>query len=142
MSLQLLFCADRARHLEEEIEPAIKQGKVVICDRYFFSTLAYGFASGINFDWLYAINKAFRMPDLVFFIDVSPDISINGIAKGREQRELFEKRESLGKVRRAYLNLAKKFRFKIVNGEAGADETSGEIAKAVDSFFNIKAKHK
>jgi len=142
LSLQLLFSADRAKHLAEEIEPALKSGKIVICDRYMFSTLAYGFASGINFEWLYSINKTFRMPDMTLFIDVSPDISVNRIAKGREKRELFEKREMLNKVRRAYLNLAKKFKFKIVNGENGVDETSKMVAEVVDDFFGIKAKHK
>lgn len=134
-SLQLLFCADRARHLEDEIEPAIEKGKIVICDRYMFSTLAYGFAAGVDTHWLFNVNREFRQPDLTIFIDISPDISLSRIAKGREKRELFEKRESLGKVRKAYLNLAKRFRFKIVNGENGVDETSKEVQQIVDKFI-------
>lgn len=141
-SLQLLFCADRAMHLEDEIEPAIKQGKTIVCDRYLFSTLAYGFASGINFEWLYAINKTFRTPDLTIFIDISPDVSMKRSARKTERVELFEKRESLNKVRKAYLNLAKRFKFRIVNGENGAKETDAEIARLADEFLGIKAKHK
>ena len=141
-SIQLLFSADRAKHIADEIEPALKQGKMVVCDRYMFSTLAYGFASGINFEWLYSINKTFKRPDLTIFIDISPDISINRIIKGRERRELFEKREMLGKVRKAYLNLARRFKFKIINGEEGVDETSEAIAKVADDFLGVKAKHK
>jgi dTMP kinase len=141
-SLQLLFSADRAQHIADEIEPALKQGKIVICDRYVFSTLAYGFASGINFEWLYAINKTFKAPDLTLFIDVSPDVSVSRISKGRERRELFEKRETLSKVRKAYLNLARRFRFKIINGEEGIEGTGDEIAKATDYFLGLKAKHK
>ncbi len=141
-SLQLLFSADRAKHIAEEIEPALKQGKIVVCDRYVFSTLAYGFASGVDFEWLYSINKTFKAPDLTVFIDVSPDISVSRIVKGREKSKLFEKREMLGKVRKAYLNLARRFKFRIINGEDGVDETGEAIANAVDSFLAVKAKHK
>ncbi len=135
-SLQLLFCADRAKHLEDEIEPALKKGKVVICDRYMFSTLAYGFGAGVDFKWLYSINRNFRFPDLTIFIDISPDVSMTRIENGKERRILFEKRESLSKVRKAYLNLAKRFRFKIVNGEQKPNDVSKEIAEMVDKFLS------
>lgn len=134
-SLQLLFCADRAKHLEEEIEPALAKGRVVICDRYLFSTLAFGFAAGVDSHWLFNVNRVFRLPDLAIFIDISPDISLSRIESGREKRELFEKRESLNKVRKAYLNLAKRFRFKIVNGEQAVGETSREVQEIVDRFL-------
>ncbi len=134
-SLQLLFCADRARHLEEEIEPALEADRIVVCDRYMFSTLAYGFAAGVDTHWLFNVNREFRLPDLTIFIDISPDISLSRIAKGREKRELFEKREALSKVRKAYLNLAKRFRFKIVNGENGVEETSRDVQQIVDGFL-------
>ena len=141
-SLQLLFSADRAKHIADEIEPALKQGKMVVCDRYVFSTLAYGFASGVDFEWLYAINKTFKTPDLTVFIDVSPDVSMSRISTRRERGKLFEKRETLGKVRKAYLNLARRFKFKIINGEEGVGETEEAVAKTVDYFLGLKAKHK
>lgn len=141
-SLQLLFSADRAKHITDEIEPALKRGKMVVCDRYVFSTLAYGFASGVDFEWLYAINKTFKTPDLTIFIDVSPDVSMSRIITRRERGKLFEKRETLSKVRKAYLNLAKRFKFKIINGEEGVEETGDAVAKTVDYFLELKAKHK
>lgn len=134
-SLQLLFCADRAKHLEDEIEPALKKGRIVVCDRYIFSTLAYGFGAGVDFKWLYSVNRNFRLPDLTIFIDISPDVSMTRIENGRESRELFEKRESLSKVRKAYLNLAKRFKFKIVNGEQNVEDVSKEIETIVDKFL-------
>ena len=132
-SIQLLFCADRAKHLEDEILPALESGRVVICDRYVFSSLAYGFASGVDTHWLYNVNREFRMPDLTIYLDVSPDVSISRI--GREQRELFEKREALSKVRKAYLNFAKRFKFKIVNGEQDSGEVSKEVWQIVEKFL-------
>ncbi len=134
-SIQLLFCADRAKHLEDEILPALAQGKVVVCDRYMFSTLAYGFASGVDTHWLYNVNREFRMPDLTVFIDISPDVSITRIEKKGKQRELFEKRETLSKVRKAYLNLAKRFRFRIVSGEQAKQDASKEMQETVDRFL-------
>jgi dTMP kinase len=137
-SLQLLFCADRAKHLEDEIEPALKKGKIVICDRYFFSTLAYGFAAGVDFHWLYAVNKVFRKPDLTIFIDISPDISLSRQKGAKRRVRLFERRESLGKVRAAYFNLAKRFGFRIVNGENTVNDTRNEVQVFVDRFMGIK----
>ncbi len=135
-SLQLLFCADRAKHLEDEIEPALAKGKIVISDRYLFSTLAYGFAAGVDFRWLYNVNRVFRFPDLVIYVDIAPDISEARIEKGREKRELFEKRETLNKVRKAYLNLARRFKFKVVNGEQSVEDTRSEVDQIVDSFLS------
>ncbi|MDE1874112.1 MAG: dTMP kinase [Candidatus Micrarchaeota archaeon] len=134
-SIQLLFCADRAKHLEDDILPALEQGRVVVCDRYMFSTLAYGFASGVDTHWLYNVNREFQMPDLTIFIDINPDLSISRIAKEKRSREIFEKRETLGKVRKAYLNLAKRFRFRIVSGEQEKEAVDTEIAETVDKFL-------
>ncbi len=141
-SLQLLFCADRAKHLEDEIEPALKKGKTVICDRYLFSSLAYGFAAGVDFHWLYAVNRVFRMPDLVIFIDISPDISLTRQKGAKMRVRVFERRESLGAVRAAYLNLAKRFGFKIVNGENAINDTQKEVQAFVDRYMGIKAQRK
>lgn len=134
-SLQLLFCADRAKHLEDEIEPALAKGKIVICDRYLFSTLAYGFGAGVDFHWLFNVNRVFRMPDLALFIDIAPDVSMSIIESGKEKRMLFEKREAVAKVRRAYLNLAKRFKFKIVNGDQSVADTGKELQEVVDKFL-------
>ena len=134
-SLQLLFCADRAKHLEDEIEPAIRDGRIVVCDRYLFSTLAYGFAAGVDTHWLFNVNRAFRMPDLTLFLDMSPDVSMKRIANGREKRELFEKADALNSVRKAYLNLAKRFNFKIINAEQSPDDVGEEVQQVAAKFL-------
>jgi dTMP kinase len=135
-SLQLLFCADRAKHLEDEIGPALEKGMVVICDRYLFSTLAYGFGAGVDSHWLYNVNRDFRLPDLTIFLDISPDISVSRIGSGKEKQGIFEKREALSRVRKAYMNLAKRFRFKIVNGEQSKEEISNEVQQIVEKFLS------
>ena len=93
--LQLLFSADRAYHLEKEIVPLLERGVIVICDRYFFSTLAYGSLEIKDFNWLLGLQKNFLMPDITFFLKVSPKICIERISKERFSVTLFEKEKVL-----------------------------------------------
>ncbi len=134
-ALQLLFAADRAHHVETAIKPSLEAGKTVISDRYIYSSLAYGAASGYDVEWLAEVNSPFPKPDLTIFIDVSPQTSIKRIAASRFSAELFEKEESLKKVREEYMKLAKRFGFKIVNGERGIEEVSKDIIKSVEAIF-------
>lgn len=64
-ALQLLFCADRAAHIETVIKPALAAGKTVISDRYVISTLVYGEALGLRRDWLLTVNTPFLEPDIM-----------------------------------------------------------------------------
>lgn len=73
-SLQLLFSADRSLHLTETVEPALRKGNIVICDRYIPSTLAYGEAAGIDPLWLRELNKNFIQPDATLYF--LPPLSI------------------------------------------------------------------
>lgn len=130
--LQLLFSADRAYHLEKEIIPLLERGVIVVCDRYFFSTLAYG-SLGINdFNWLLNLQKQFLVPDITFFLRVSPKICIERISKERFEATLFEKEEMLGMVWRNYEKLAKRFKnINVLNGERPVDKISQDIQKIV-----------
>jgi dTMP kinase len=136
-SLQLLFCADRAYHLDKEIEPALSRGKIVVCDRYLFSTLAYGYVSKINFKWLRYINLNFRLPDIGIFIDVKPSTSLARISDEEAGLQLFEEKEKLMKVRQAYMQIAKEFHLKKVDGDRDISAVSSKINEIVE-----KAIHK
>lgn len=67
-SLQLLFTADRSLHCTETLDPALRAGKIVICDRYIPSTLAYGEAAGIDPAWLRILNKNFIQHDAILYL--------------------------------------------------------------------------
>lgn len=128
--LQLLFSADRAYHLEKEIIPLLKRGINVISDRYFFSTMAYGNLEIKNLDWLIKINEKFLLPDITFFLKVSPRICLERIKKDRFEVTLFEKEKILEKVWQNYQILAKKFEnVYIINGERKIEKISKEIKK-------------
>ena len=105
-AVQLLFFADRAEHVEKEIIPALKRGEIVICERYFWSSIAYGYAEGVNPQFLENIAKSFLEPDITFFCDLDPQISLERIARRGQKIELFEKKEVLSEVREKMLYLA------------------------------------
>jgi dTMP kinase len=131
--LQLLFSADRAYHLEKEIIPLLKKGINVISDRYFFSTMAYGNLEIKDLNWLIEINKKFLMPDLTFFLKVSPKVCIGRIKKDRFEITLFEKEKILKRVWKNYEKLAKRFKnVYIINGERSVEKVFEEIKKIVE----------
>ncbi|MGC8710553.1 MAG: dTMP kinase [Candidatus Micrarchaeia archaeon] len=132
---QLLFASDRAQHLKTQIIPALKNGVIIITDRYLFSSLAYGTASGLDPKWLYEINRRFLMPDLTFFIDVSPETSIKRISAGRFNFELFEKENSLSKVRKEYKKLAKEYNFEKINGEGSIEAVHKKVINVIRKYI-------
>lgn len=107
LALQLLFVADRAHHLAAEIEPALAEGKNVICDRYIFSTLAFG-ALGVDLGFLKMANSKFRVPDITFITDCPPEVCLQRIGKSRfSHTELFEDKAKFEKIRANYHDLVK-----------------------------------
>jgi len=130
--LQLLFSADRAYHLEKEIIPLLEKGIIIICDRYFFSTLAFGSLEIKDFNWLLNLQKQFLVPDITFFLKVSPKICIERIKKERFGLTLFEKEEIMEKVWKNYEKLAKRFKnVYIINGERPVEKIAQDIREIV-----------
>jgi dTMP kinase len=100
--LQKLFSQDRAEHLRDVIEPALARGEIVICDRYFFSTLAYGSLAGIDMNWLRGLQAGFRIPDLTLLLKLDPAKCVQRIEKRGGEKELFEQEEKLRAVWKGY----------------------------------------
>ncbi len=131
--LQLLFCADRAYHLEKEIIPLLKKGVFVICDRYFFSTIAFGSLGIKDRKWLLSLNKNFIFPDFIFLLKVSPKICIERIKKSRFSISIFEDEKKLKKVWKNFERLAKEFKnVYLINGEKSPAEVTEEIIKVLN----------
>ncbi len=97
--LALLFAADRIYH-NERISPLLKEGKVVISDRYILSSLAYQ-GLELPIEWVYLINRWARMPDIIIYLDLKPEDAIRRV-KSEEKYHLVDK---LRKVRDNYLKL-------------------------------------
>lgn len=120
----LLYAASRRQHLVEKIWPALKEGKIVLCDRYLDSSLAYqGNARGLGYENILSINNFATentFPDLTILFDIQPELGLERINKNsnREVNRLdLEKLDFHKKVREGFLELAKKYpeRFYIVD---------------------------
>ncbi|MEK7193367.1 MAG: dTMP kinase [Patescibacteria group bacterium] len=133
--LQELFTEDRRTHLDTLILPALKDGKIVISDRYFFSSLAFG-ATGCDLDWLIGLNAEFPTPDLTFILEVLPERCIERIYARKGDIKLFEKLEVLKKVWETYQKLPEKFvNMHIVDGDQPILKVFNEIKTKTIALF-------
>ena len=134
----LLYAASRRQHLVEKIWPALKEGKVVLCDRFLDSSLAYqGYARGLGYDEVLNINlfaTENTYPDLTLFFVIKPEDGLQRIAKNknREVNRLdLEKLPFHQKVYDAFMELTKKFpeRFVII-------DASKTLPEVIDDAYN------
>ena len=130
----LLYAASRRQHLVEKVWPALREGKIVICDRYLDSSLAYqGGARGLGIENILNVNMFATegtFPDLTLLFDLDPQVGLARIAanSNREVNRLdLEKLEFHTKVRNTFLELAKRYpeRFVIID----ASQSREEVAK-------------
>jgi dTMP kinase len=130
----LLFVADRAVHTERILK-LVEEGNIVICDRYFASTVAYqssGFnGEALDREWLIALNRPIMaMPDLTVLLDIDAEKSLGRIGE-RGELSKYERSEYLENTRREYLRLADEFDFMIID----AEESQTEIADKIITKF-------
>lgn len=99
-----LFQKDRKENVEKNLKPALKEKKVIVLDRYYFSTIAYQGARGIDPETIRRKNESFAVkPDLVFILDIAPQKGLNRIAISREKMDKhFEREDYLIKVREIF----------------------------------------
>ncbi len=129
--LQALFAADRAHHLETEIEPSLKKGKIVICDRYVLSTLAYG-TLDVPLKYLAQLNDNFRKPNMTFVIDTQPKICMERIKKARPHLELFEDEARLLQIRKNYQNLRSHFpETYVIDGNRNVEDVFADVQRII-----------
>jgi len=133
----LLFAADRIQHVKEVIEPALKQGQIVITTRYIESSLAYQSAQGLTREWIKAINKDVVWPDVTIILDINPKDAMSRLNK-REKLESFENREFLSKVRDNFLDRAKEKGYTVIDTTQSIQK-SQEIIQ--NYFINFVGKH-
>lgn len=136
----LLYAAARRQHLVEKVWPAVKEGKIVICDRYIDSSLAYqGGARNLGIENIININMFATentWPDLTLLFDIPPELGLERISlnKNREVNRLdLETLEFHKKVRQTFLNLAEKYpeRFVIIDASKSREEVAQDALNAV-----------
>jgi len=142
-----LYLADRSQHVHEIIRPAINAGKLVLCDRFTDSTLAYqGYGRGIDLEWLRQLNHAASgtvRPDLTLLLDCPVDVGLartarrqarSAASKSQQDRFEREKVEFHEKVRAGFLDMARNepLRFRVIDASKTIEEISATIQRIID----------
>jgi len=136
LGLQLLFAADRANHLDQEIIPRLQKGEIVISDRYFLSSVAYGSLDIGDEDWLYQINDQFLLPDLTILLKVSAKTGMGRIKENRLSFSMFEQEEKLKKVWNNYEKIHKKYpNIVVIDGEKSETEVFENVKEAIEKIL-------
>lgn len=137
ITLQLLFAADRSHHVKNEIEPALKAGKIVISDRYILSSFAYG-SINVDLNFLKKINSMFPVPNITIIVDTKPKICIERIEKSRFGVELFEDKKKLEEIRKNYMVLKNHFpNAFVVDGNRHKNEIFDDVKGIIDGVLKI-----
>ncbi len=125
--LSLLAAADRLRHVQEVINPALKRGAIVICDRYVYATFGVFVHRGVDFDLLVTINAGIPRPDCAFYLEVPSDKLLERL-RARDGAQLkFEERslDRIESITRTYHELGK--HLTVVDGTASRDEVTNAL---------------
>lgn len=121
------FIEDRREHVQELINPSLSDGKVVILDRYYFSTVAYQGARGMSVEKILALNESFApAPTLLFLLQVEPSTGLGRVAARGDIANLFEREDSLKACARIFDSIDRPFVRKI-DAHAGIKEIADEI---------------
>lgn len=138
--MAVLFVEDRIAHNiegDDSIEALVNSGAYVICDRYYYSTLAYQ-GQSTDYAWVKSMNlecPEIRKPDLCIYIDLLPEQSLERISKGRESVEIYENLETLTKVRNKFLSviddLSTTDNIKIIDGYRAPEDVAADIEELV-----------
>ena len=134
----LLFEASRAELVEKKIKDNLRDGFIVILDRYTLSTLAYqGYGKGIDLKVIEKLNNFATggiEPDLIFLLDVSVDVAL----KRKKEKNRFENRAFLERVRKGFLELSKERKnVFVINGERSEEEVFKDILKALSGILRV-----
>ena len=136
-----LFLNDRKIHVKDKIKPSLEQKKIVILDRYYFSTIAYQGALGLNPKKIKDDNESFApIPEIVFLIDVPPRVGLRRVQKGRnEVPNLFEREENLIKVREVFESMKEHYIARI-NGLERIEKIHAIIMNVVEPILDHYVK--
>lgn len=137
-----LYLRDRKEHLKEQILPALQKGKIILCDRYKYSTIAYQSAQGLDRDEIVALHSRMQKPDLAIILDLPVSVALERVKRDEKRGviEKFEKAFFLKKVRENFLDMRNIFQnenIKIINASLPADEVFKEIIKEINKLLKF-----
>ena len=127
--MQLLYVANRYE-FKQQILDAIAAGRIIVCDRYVASSVAYGEAQGLDPDWLVTIQRYLPQPDVTILLDILPEVSARRKQSGRDKYE--QDLPLLARVRDSYLRQAKGGWVRI-DADRDRDLVAADVYAAVES---------
>ncbi|MGL4608877.1 MAG: dTMP kinase [Trueperaceae bacterium] len=139
----LLYSASRAQHVEEVIKPALENNKVVVCDRFFGTSIAYqGYGRGLELEFIYTLTEKATQgitPDLVLLLDIDPQIGMERIAqRGQKDRLELADISFHHKVREGFLAQAKENKnWVIINAQQDEATVEAEIWQTVQEHLGV-----
>ena len=130
------FLNDRREHVEMSIKPALAEGKVVILDRYYFSTMAYQGARGFDPAEIRLRNEAFApRPDLLLILDLSVESAHGRIGARGDTTNEFEQRDTLSCCREIFLSLRDEPFACVIDAEPSLNVVTADILSVVAAKF-------
>lgn len=134
----LLYAAARRQHLVEKVIPALEEGKIVLCDRFIDSSLAYqGVARGLGIDEVYTVNEFAidsHMPDATIFLKVDAEVGMARIASRGEKDRLDEEGEKFHRlVAQGYDEVLKRYqnRIHVIDAEQEVDQVFADTYRLI-----------
>jgi len=131
----LLFAADRLHHVKSLIEPALREGKIVLSDRYIHSSIAYQGAGGLSQGWIRVINRYAPRADLSIYLDIPPEVAMKRME--RRRKSVFEVLPLQQKIREIYLKLVREGELLFIDGNRPVRAVQMDVRKVV---FNLLKK--
>ncbi len=142
-----LFCADRTQHVRDFIKPMLKEGYIVICDRFTDSTIAYqGYGRRIDLELVERVSKTAALslkPDLTILLNLPVRVGLSRLEKRSGKTKIDEEPvEFHERVRSGYISIAQKEpkRIKVVNATRDIDEVQEEIRTVVLGRLSRKVR--
>ncbi|HIH78195.1 MAG TPA: thymidylate kinase [Halobacteria archaeon] len=154
ITYELFYATDFADQLENVIIPNIKAGAIVLADRYIFTLIARGVVRGLEREWLEDIYSIALVPDLIFYLDVDPQILVERNFEEKGRLDYWESGQDIGladnifdsfmvyqeKIHNEFRFMAEKYGFININGNRSVEEVQHDLREQIAHFLQINDK--
>jgi len=127
----LLYASDRFDHVKNVITPALLRDQIVISARYYYSSMAYQGAVGVDLDWIKEMNRFALKPDLAVLLDILPEYSLHRL---KRRRSIYEDSDYLRKVRDIYIRLVNEGELVKVDADRPKRVVQGELLSMIQDL--------
>ncbi|MBA7702571.1 Thymidylate kinase [subsurface metagenome] len=127
----LLYASDRFDHVKNVIKPALRRDQIVISARYYYSSMAYQGAVGVDLDWIKEMNRFALKPDLAVLLDILPEYSLHRL---KRRRSIYEDSDYLRKVREIYIRLVDEGELVKVDADRPKRVVQGELLSMIQEL--------